>query len=76
MPAYIRTYDAARIQQNDVPVANAVANVTFNKANKVVSFGSSFVTPCESSWTSPPRILPLTSYHHSQNPFNDPFYLY
>ena len=31
---------------NGVPVANAVANVAFNKANKVVSFGSSFVKPC------------------------------
>ena len=34
--------------QNGVPVANAVANVAFNKANKVVSFGSSFVKPCAS----------------------------
>ena len=28
-----------------IPVANAVANVAFNKDNKVVAFGSSFVTP-------------------------------
>ncbi|KAM5541577.1 hypothetical protein V8D89_004767 [Ganoderma adspersum] len=32
-------------QINGIPVANAVANVAFNKANKVVSFGSSFVKP-------------------------------
>ena len=31
--------------QNGVPVANAVANIAFNNANKVVSFGSSFVKP-------------------------------
>ncbi|KAI0631734.1 Fungalysin metallopeptidase-domain-containing protein [Trametes polyzona] len=30
-------------QINGVPVANTVANVAFNKANKVVSFGSLFV---------------------------------
>lgn len=29
---------------NGLPVANAVANVAFNKANKVVAFGSSFLT--------------------------------
>ncbi len=34
--------------QNGIPIANAVANVAFNKANKVVSFGSSFVKPCAS----------------------------
>lgn len=37
--------------QNGVPVANAVANVAFNKANKVVSFGSSFVKPSSSYFT-------------------------
>lgn len=26
-----------------IPIANAVANVAFNKANKVVAFGSSFL---------------------------------
>lgn len=31
--------------QNGIPIANAVANVAFNKANQVVSFGSSFVNP-------------------------------
>ncbi|KAM5541576.1 hypothetical protein V8D89_004766 [Ganoderma adspersum] len=37
----------AFIQQqiSGIPVANAVANVVFNKANRVVSFGSSFVQP-------------------------------
>lgn len=35
----------AYIQQkvNGVPYANAVANVAFNKDDKVVAFGSSFV---------------------------------
>nr|VWO99013.1 Extracellular metalloproteinase 4 (EC (Fungalysin MEP4) [Ganoderma boninense] len=32
-------------QINGIPVANAVANVAFNKDNRVVSFGSSFVQP-------------------------------
>ncbi|CAL1708409.1 unnamed protein product [Somion occarium] len=37
----------AYVQQklNGVPVANAVANVAFNRDNKVVAFGSSFVKP-------------------------------
>ena len=41
----------AYIQQklNGVPFANAVANVAFNKDDKVVAFGSSFVKPGESS---------------------------
>ncbi|KAI0341873.1 hypothetical protein BDW22DRAFT_1331315 [Trametopsis cervina] len=30
---------------NGIPVANAVANVAFNNANKLVAFGSSFVKP-------------------------------
>ena len=30
---------------NGVPFANAVANVAFNKDNKVVAFGSSFIKP-------------------------------
>lgn len=33
--------------QHGIPVANAVANVAFNHDDKVVSFGSSFVTPCK-----------------------------
>ncbi|KAM5541594.1 hypothetical protein V8D89_004784 [Ganoderma adspersum] len=36
-------------QINSIPVANAVANVAFNKAGKVVSFGSSFVEACASN---------------------------
>lgn len=32
-----------RQKVNGVPVANAVANVAFNKENKIASFGSSFV---------------------------------
>ena len=37
----------AYIQQkvNGVPYANAVANVAFNKDDKLVAFGHSFVTP-------------------------------
>ncbi|KAI0739678.1 Fungalysin metallopeptidase-domain-containing protein [Daedaleopsis nitida] len=45
-----------RQQINGVPIANAVANIAFNKANKVVSFGSSFVTP-----SSVPSITPSLS---------------
>ncbi|KAM5541593.1 hypothetical protein V8D89_004783 [Ganoderma adspersum] len=40
-------------QINSIPVANAVANVAFNKANKVVSFGSSFVKPSNVPSTTP-----------------------
>ncbi|KAH9850436.1 Fungalysin metallopeptidase-domain-containing protein [Lenzites betulinus] len=40
-------------QINGVSVANAVANVAFNKANKVVSFGSSFVKPSSVPSTTP-----------------------
>ncbi|KAH9911363.1 Fungalysin metallopeptidase-domain-containing protein [Epithele typhae] len=43
-------------QFNGVPVSNAVANVAFNKDNKVVSFGSSFVKP-----TSVPSTTPTVS---------------
>lgn len=37
----------AYVQQklNGLPVANAVANVAFNKDDRVVAFGSSFVEP-------------------------------
>ncbi|KAF9556775.1 hypothetical protein CPC08DRAFT_764997 [Agrocybe pediades] len=38
---------------NGIPFANAVANVAFNKANKVVSFGSSFVNPKTIASTTP-----------------------
>ncbi|KAI0667557.1 Fungalysin metallopeptidase-domain-containing protein [Trametes maxima] len=40
-------------QINGVPIANAVANVAFNKANKVVSFGSSFIKPSSVPATTP-----------------------
>jgi extracellular elastinolytic metalloproteinase len=40
--------------QNNIPVANAVANVAFNTDDKVVAFGSSFVKP---STPLLPRIL-------------------
>ncbi|KAI0641708.1 Fungalysin metallopeptidase-domain-containing protein [Trametes meyenii] len=40
-------------QISGVPIANAVANVAFNKANKVVSFGSSFVNPSSVPSTTP-----------------------
>ncbi|KAL1942280.1 hypothetical protein VTO73DRAFT_6344 [Trametes versicolor] len=43
-------------QVNGIPIANAVANVAFNKANQVVSFGSSFVNP-----TFVPSITPSIS---------------
>ncbi len=34
--------------QDEVPVANAVANIAFNNDGKVLSFSSSFVKPCKS----------------------------
>lgn len=46
--------------QNGVTIANAVANVAFNKANEVVSFGSSFVnssTPLPGLFNLNARIL-------------------
>ncbi|KAK7687007.1 hypothetical protein QCA50_009506 [Cerrena zonata] len=42
-----------RQQINGVPVSNAVANVAFNKDNKVVSFGSSFIKPTNVPSTTP-----------------------
>ncbi|KAJ6620189.1 Fungalysin metallopeptidase-domain-containing protein [Mycena sp. CBHHK59/15] len=36
-----------------IPVANAVANVAFNNANKVVAFGSSFVKPTSVASSKP-----------------------
>ncbi|KAI0688605.1 Fungalysin metallopeptidase-domain-containing protein [Cytidiella melzeri] len=41
----VATHAFVRQQINGVPVANAVANVAFNNAGKVVSFGSSFIKP-------------------------------
>ena len=38
---------------NGVPVANAVANVAFNKANKVAAFGSSFVKASKVAASTP-----------------------
>ncbi|TFK72837.1 hypothetical protein BDN72DRAFT_283561 [Pluteus cervinus] len=38
---------------NGIPFANAVANVAFNKADKVVAFGSSFVKPRSISGSQP-----------------------
>jgi extracellular elastinolytic metalloproteinase len=35
-----------QIHEN-IPFANAVANVAFNHENKVVAFGTSFVESCE-----------------------------
>ncbi|KAF9459618.1 Fungalysin metallopeptidase-domain-containing protein [Collybia nuda] len=35
----------AYVNQDGIPFTNAVANVAFNHDNKVVAFGSSFVTP-------------------------------
>ncbi|TCD65836.1 hypothetical protein EIP91_002141 [Steccherinum ochraceum] len=45
----------AYIQQklNGVPFANAVANVAFNKDDKVVAFGSSFVKPTKAAPATP-----------------------
>ncbi|KAL0569434.1 hypothetical protein V5O48_012538, partial [Marasmius crinis-equi] len=39
----VASYAYVRQMQNGVPFANAVANVAFNKENKLVAFGSSFV---------------------------------
>ncbi|KAF9486110.1 hypothetical protein BDN70DRAFT_794602 [Pholiota conissans] len=39
-----------------IPFANAVANVAFNKDNKVVTFGSSFVNPSKSFASTTPSI--------------------
>ena len=47
-PCHLRNVVLPTVSQNGIPIANAVANVAFNKANKVVSFGSSFVKPCAS----------------------------
>jgi extracellular elastinolytic metalloproteinase len=44
-----------RQQHNGVKFANAVANAAFNKNNKVVAFGSSFVKP-DSIASSTPQI--------------------
>ncbi|KAL4252742.1 Extracellular metalloproteinase [Abortiporus biennis] len=45
----------AYVQQrlHGIPVANAVANVAFNRDNKVVAFGSSFVKPSKVAGTKP-----------------------
>ena len=43
--------------QDGVPLANAVANVAFNKDNKVVSFGSSFIKPSKLSHISPQHMV-------------------
>ena len=40
-------------QVNGVPVANAVANVAFNKANKISAFGSSFLKPKKTAAARP-----------------------
>ncbi|KIP05598.1 hypothetical protein PHLGIDRAFT_128797 [Phlebiopsis gigantea 11061_1 CR5-6] len=40
-------------QIQGVPVANAVANVAFNNDDKVIAFGSSFITPTKVPSTTP-----------------------
>ncbi|KAI0684508.1 Fungalysin metallopeptidase-domain-containing protein [Cytidiella melzeri] len=45
----------AYIQQqiNNITVANALANVAFNNANKIVAFGSSFISDAKAPSTAP-----------------------
>jgi extracellular elastinolytic metalloproteinase len=44
----LHSYTLSHISlQEGISFANAVANVAFNKDDKVVAFGSSFVTPSE-----------------------------
>ncbi|PIL32515.1 hypothetical protein GSI_05218 [Ganoderma sinense ZZ0214-1] len=54
-------------QINGIPIANAVANVAFNKANKVVSFGSSFVNVPSNAPSTIPSISAADAISKAEN---------
>ncbi|KAI0785688.1 Fungalysin metallopeptidase-domain-containing protein [Abortiporus biennis] len=60
-------------QINGVPVANAVANVAFNNADKVVSFGSSFVKPTGQIPSTEPTISLDTAISKAEAALNGQF---